>query len=262
MTQADKADKVSEEAIFRQFPKYRQPLPNEYLSIYDSEYLANRTAGGLGNWIARALEAWMHKKAATSAVAKTEEILELGAGSLNHLPWEDDYASYDVVEPFQKLLDASANLGLVRHIYANLNEIPEKQQYDRIISVAVLEHLLDLPTEVARSGLCLRENGRFCAGVPSEGGWLWEVAWKYGTGPGFTRRTGLNYEKLMRYEHVNTVDEIEECIRYFFENVTMERFPLPAKSFSLYSFFIAARPNKERCKNYLEKACKQRNPSL
>lgn len=31
-------------------------------------------------------------------------------------------------------------------------------------------HLLDLPTEIARSGLCLREYGRFCEGVPSQKG--------------------------------------------------------------------------------------------
>ena len=256
------ADKANEDAIFRQFPKYRQPLPEEYLSIYDREYVANRTAGGLGNNIARALESWMHKKVATSAVSQSEVILELGAGSLNHLSWEGGYASYDVVEPFQKLLDTSSNLGLVRHTYSQLSEIPYEAQYDRIISVAVLEHLLDLPTEIARSGLCLRENGRFCAGVPSEGGWLWKMAWKYGTGPGFTKRTGLDYEKLMRHEHVNTVDEIEECVRYFFDEVTRERFPLPAKSFSLYSFFIATRPNRKRCESFLEKSCKQRNPSL
>lgn len=255
-------DKASESSIFRQFPKHRQPLPNEYLSIYDSEYLANRTSGGIGNWIARKLESWMHKKAATSAVIQSESILEIGAGSLNHLHWEEGYASYDVVEPFQKLLDTSSNLGLIRKMYGHLSEIPENQQYDRIISVAVLEHLLDLPTEIARSGLHLRDNGRFCAGVPSEGGWLWKMAWKYGTGPGFTKRTGLNYEKLMRYEHVNTVDEIEECIRYFFGNVTMERFPLPAKSLSLYSFFMASHPNKERCKKFLEDPRKQRTRNL
>ena len=253
---------ASDATLFKQFPKHRQQLPNEYLSIYDSEYLANRTAGGIGNWIARTLETWMHKKTAISAIIQSEAILEIGAGSGNHLRWEDGYASYDIVEPFQKLLDTSSNLGLVRHTYIHLSEIPEKQQYDRIISVAVLEHLLDLPTEIALSGLHLRENGKFCAGVPSEGGWLWKMAWKYGTGPGFTKRTGLDYEKLMQYEHVNTVDEIEECIRYFFENVTIDRFPLPAKSFSLYSFFIATRPNKERCEIFLEEACKQRNLSL
>ena len=256
------SDKTSEGAIFGQFPKHRQPLPDEYLSIYDSEYVANRTAGGFGNRVARTLESWMHKKVATSAVTQSEAILELGAGSLNHLPWEGGYASYDVVEPFQKLLDTSSNLGLVRHTYAQLSEVPDESQYDRIISVAVLEHLLDLPTEIARSGLYLRENGRFCAGVPSEGSWLWKMAWKYGTGVGFTWRTGLDYEKLMRHEHVNTVDEIEECLRYFFDDVTKERFPLPAKSFSLYSFFIADRPNRKRCEDFMQKACKHPNRSM
>lgn len=54
------ADEASEEAIFRQFPKYRQPLPDEYLSIYDIEYVANLTVRGLVNNIARVLESWIH----------------------------------------------------------------------------------------------------------------------------------------------------------------------------------------------------------
>ena len=195
--------KANEEMIFRNFPKHRQPLPDEYLSIYKCEYIANRTAGGLGNWIARILESWMHRKATTSSVIQSEEILEIGAGSLNHLRWEGGYSGYDVVEPFQELLNTSSQLGLVRHAYTQLSEIPAQQQYDRIISIAVLEHLLDLPTEIARAGLYLQENGRFGAGVPSEGEWLWKMAWKYGTGPGFTRRTGLKYDKIMQHEHVN-----------------------------------------------------------
>jgi hypothetical protein len=238
--------------LFKQFPKSRQPLPLEYLSIYESEYLANRTAGGIGNSIARILESWMHKKVANSVVIQSESILEIGAGSLNHLRWENSYANYDIVEPFQKLIETSPNLRFVRHKYKHINEVAEWQQYDRIISIAVLEHLLDLPREIALSGLILKEGGKFCAGIPSEGGWLWKMAWKYGTGPGFARRTGLDYEKLMKYEHVNTVDEIEECIRFFFGSVAMERFPLQVKSFSLYSFFVATNPNKERCENYLK----------
>ncbi|MEQ1835230.1 MAG: hypothetical protein ABL862_02090 [Candidatus Nitrotoga sp.] len=75
-------------------------------------------------------------------------------------------------------------------------------------------HLLDLPTEIVRSGLCLREYGRFCEGVPSEKGSGYEK-WLGRTGPGFTRRTGLGYEKLMWHEHVNTVDEIKARLRFF-----------------------------------------------
>ena len=155
------ADKVNEDVIFGQFPKCRrQSLPDKYISIYDREYVANLTAGGLGNNIPRVLESWMHKKVATIAVTQSEIIFELGADSR------------------------------------------------------------------------------------------------------LTKRTGLDYEKLMRHEHVNTADEIEECARYFFDDVTKERFLLLAKSFSLYSFFIAARPNRKRCESFLEKSCNQRNPSL
>lgn len=76
-------------------------------------------------------------------------------------------------------------------------------------------HLLDLPTEIARSGLYLRKYGRFCEGVPSEKGagyekWLESMALAR-----FTRRTGLGYEKLMWHEHVNTIDEIKACLRFF-----------------------------------------------
>ncbi|RFC36167.1 MAG: hypothetical protein DID92_2727743727 [Candidatus Nitrotoga sp. SPKER] len=39
-------------------------------------------------------------------------------------------------------------------------------------------------------------------------------------------------------------------------------FPLPAKSFNLYSFLIAVRPNRQRCESFLEKLCKQRSLSL
>lgn len=244
-------DKVGEEASFLgRFPKHRSSLPTEYLAVYDSEYLANRTAGGLANRIARALESWMHKKVAGSATTMSEAVLELGAGSLNHLPWEGNYASYDVVEPYKRLLDSSSNIALVRHTYSDISEVPEKALYDRVISIAVLEHLLDLPKEIANSGLRLLDGGRFCAGIPSEGGLLWKMAWKYGTGPGFKRRTGLDYETVMQHEHVNTADEVEKCIRYFFDDVRIQRFPLPAKSLSLYTFIEAARPNKDRCRSF------------
>jgi hypothetical protein len=248
MTNLDKA--TGEASFLSIFPKQRLPLPTEYLSIYDSEYLSNRTAGGLANRIGRALESWMHKKVAGSAVNASETILELGAGSLNHLPWEKNYASYDVVEPWKDVLDSSSNLALIRHTYSDIGEVPEKSLYDRVISIAVLEHLLDLPKQIAHSGLHLFDGGKFCAGIPSEGALFWKIAWKYGTGPGFKKRTGLDYEIVMQHEHVNTADEIEKCIRYFFDDVRIQRFPLPAKSLSLYTFIDAARPNKDRCKRF------------
>lgn len=236
---------------FPQYPKRRSLLPQEYVDIFDKEYVANRTRGGVANKIARSLESWMHRKVAATASTNREGILELGAGSLNHLPWENSYEAYDVVEPFRKLLDASDSLSLVRDAFGQLSEVPAERHYQRIVSVAVLEHMLDLPMEIALASQHLHAGGIFCAGVPSEGGWLWEMAWRYGTGPAFHRRTGLDYAKVMQHEHVNTVDEIEACVRYFFEEVTVERFPLNAKSLSLYTFLRAGRPRQQICAAFL-----------
>jgi hypothetical protein len=237
---------------FPQFPKVRLPLPQAYLSLYESEYLENRTSGSLANRTARMLESWMHAKVTQAAAKRPEELLEIGAGTLNHIPWERSNLGYDIVEPFRKLFETSANLKLVRSVYNDIREIPNERRYDRILSVAVLEHILDLPSVIALSGLHLHETGVFCAGIPSEGGRLWEIAWRYGTGASFHRRTGLDYAVMMRHEHVNTATEIESCVGYFFRDVRVTRFPLRPLPLSLYTFLRAIKVDKRRCIRFLE----------
>ena len=120
-------------------------------------------------------------------------------------------------------------------------------RYDIILSVAVLEHLTDLPRTVARCGLLLAQGGEFRAGVPTEGGLLWGVAWRITTGISFRIRTGLTYGAIMRHEHVNRADEILEIVRYLFRDVTCRRFPTPVKHLSFYTTLRARSPYLDRC---------------
>jgi SAM-dependent methyltransferase len=242
---------TDEALLFRQFPKIRPPLPAAYVALYEREYLANRTSGGLANQLARRLESWMHLKVRSSARKASEDILELGAGSLNHISWERAVAAYDIVEPFHALFEGSEKLASVRQIYDQISEIPPERQYDRILSVAVLEHMLDLPKEIALACTHLRDDGVFCGGFPTEGGWLWQMAWRYGTGAAFRRRTGLDYAVMMRHEHVNTAEEIENCVRYYFHDVAMVRFPIQLRFLSLYTFVLATGPHRTRCSQFL-----------
>ena len=46
----------------------------------------------------------------------------------------------------------------------------------------------------------------------------------------------------MRHEHVNTAQEIEACIRHYFSEVTVKRFPTPFPPLSLYTFMEARGP--------------------
>lgn len=184
----------------------------------------------------------MHYKVAKLKSNDSTRVLELGAGTLNHLSYEAS-SHYDVIEPNKELYkDKQSELKKVRNIYQDIQEVPDNIIYDRIISIAVLEHLEDLPAILEKSGRLLSNEGVFQAGVPSEGGFLWWCAWNFGTGVGFKKRTGLDYAPLMQHEHVNTVDEIVEVVKYYYQDVKIRRFPFPIKHLSLYTYIEARRP--------------------
>jgi len=78
------------------------------------------------------------------------------------------------------------------------------EQYDRVLSVAVLEHLGEMPAIIAASARLIRQGGVFQAGIPAEGGLLWGLAWRLTTAIAYRARTGLAYAPVMRHEHLNT----------------------------------------------------------
>lgn len=187
----------------------------------------------------------MHRKVRGASAG--ERLLEIGAGTLNHLRYEAGAASYDVIEPFSALYEGQSETRLVRQFYTDIDEVPLDHRFDRILSVAVLEHLANLPHVVARAGLLLGDKGEFKAGIPSEGGLLWTFSWASSVGL-MTRITrGLDYGELMRHEHLSAAPEIIAVVRYFFRNCRVERFPLPWHHLSLYCAISASDADLDRC---------------
>lgn len=219
------------------WPKVRPVLPDEYREVYEDHMARNRGGGSVLNRVALGLEGWMHRQVAQ---VRGRRILELGAGGLNHVGYEPRAARYDVVEPLADLVvdHPEVRSGRVRYLggYDDLAVLAQASQpiYDKVVSVAVLEHLDDLPAVVADAAALLRPEGWFVAGIPSEGGALWEASWRSSTGRAFQRRYGLDYGVLMRWEHVNTADEIVDVLRGQFHQVAVRRFPGPTTATSLY----------------------------
>jgi hypothetical protein len=239
---------------FREFPKERPPLPPEYAAIYLQHYRNSREGNSQILGLAKWAESWMHRKVAEDTAEEApKSTLEIGAGTLNQLPYEPRTHPYDVVEPFQELYQSSPHLHRIRNIYADISEVPAEAKYQRITSVAVLEHLCDLPALVARSGLLLTEKGEFRAGIPSEGTILWRLGWKATTALAFKARYHLDYQVLMRYEHVNTAREIESVLRYFFANIRVSVFGV-IKPLSFYQFYACSAARVDRCRAYLDGA--------
>lgn len=163
--------------------------------------------------------------------------------------YEPFVGSYDIVEPFSELYADSSCLGNIRYIYEDISEVPGDRRYDRITSVATLEHICNLPEVIARSGLLLGRSGVFRASVPSEGTWVWTIGWKLTTGLEFRLRHGLDYGLLMRHEHVNTAAEIELVLAHFFNDVRCRVLGL-SKAVSLYRYYECRNPMLAKCREF------------
>jgi hypothetical protein len=208
-------------AAFPQFPKQRPPLPEPYAGLYAAAVRANRRGETAAALLSRWMESWMHRQVARDLACdrRPRNTLEIGAGTLNQLPYERVVGDYDIVEPTQSLYQESPHRARIRAAYGDIGELPEDAVYDRITSIATFEHLTDLPRVVARAGLLLAPCGELRVAIPSEGMPLWTLGWQVTTGLEFRLRHGLDYGVLMRHEHVNTAAEIGDMLRYFFGDV-------------------------------------------
>ncbi len=237
--------------MLENYPKTRTELTPDYLKIYTEHYKNNRTGKTTGASLAQRMEAWMHRKVAEDVKNNNDKsTLEIGAGTLNQLQYEIPKL-YDIIEPFSELYENSEYRNHVRNIYDDIEEISNTIKYDRIISIATFEHILDLPKVVAKSAILLKENGVLRIAIPNEGTILWKLGWKFTTGIEFKLKYGLDYGELMRHEHVNTADEIEKVLFHFFKKCSYSCFGL-GKKIAFYRFYECSEPDIKLAEKYLE----------
>lgn len=234
--------------MFEKYPKVKLNLPKQYEEIFFKHYMENRNGKTFASYIIKKMESWMHRKVASDVKKfyKHMPTLEIGAGTLNHIPYERNIAPYDIIEPCDKLYKSSVWLSNVREIYQDISEIPADQKYERIISIATLEHITNLPETIAKVGLLLNRSGHFRTGISSEGTFLWKLGWKITSGLEFKLNYNLNYDIIRKYEHVSTADEIEEILNYFFVSVKRQVFGISG-NISFYRFYNCSNPNIQRC---------------
>jgi hypothetical protein len=243
------------------WPKSRPELPDAYQRIYLEHSRQNR--GGLYRTtsLSQRLEEWMHRRVAADVAPIARSVtpatgpkhplatLEIGAGTLNHLRYEPEVGPYDIVEPFGELYAGSPLLARIRKTYGDVAEIDPAIRYDRITSIATFEHIPDLPHVVARAALLLADDGVLRVGIPNEGTLLWRLGTLV-TGLEFKRRYGLDYQVLMRYEHVSTADEMEAVLRQFFGDAQRSVLGL-TPGLAVYRFLACREPRRDLAASFL-----------
>jgi len=248
--------KSSIKDVLECFPKTRPILESHVQEIHITHYKKNRSGSTPVTSIAQKLERWLHAMVASDvknyAPQSNRDTLEIGAGNLNHLAYEPIIGRYDIVEPFNSLYEGQSGLSRISSIYADLAEVPEEKKYDRIITIATLEHVLNLPDVIAKSALHLQTNGVFRAAIPNEGTLLWNLAWRCTTGIEFRLKYGVDYGLIMAHEHVNTAMEINLLLKHFYKDVQERYFGINS-TLSLYAYYECSNPNQELCERFLKK---------
>ena len=167
--------------------------------------------------------------------------LEIGAGTLNQLEFEDVGRAYDIIEPKHELFYHSPYVKKIRDSFDDIKDVPKERMYDRIISCCTFEHIENLPEVIELVGRHLKENGILSISIPNEGRFLWHFAYNNTTGREFRKRYGLDYEVIMHFVHCNTADEIEQLLRYFFSEVKEHLFGLN-KTLAFYRYYECRKP--------------------
>lgn len=240
--------------LLKQFPKTRPQLPREFSDIYAEIYKANRSGDTNATKLSSRMEQWMHRQVAKDVASKKMQgtkTLEVGAGTLNHLKYYSDIQNYDVIEPMHSLYENSEERQKVHDFYDDITEIKDQNCYDRIVSIATFEHILNLPEVVAHCARLMKTDGNMRIAIPSEGGLLWYLGWKLTTGVEFRLKYNLDYSILMRHEHVNSWREIKSLLSLFFDIEQEHCFGL-SKDLSFYQFYACKNPKKDLAESYLK----------
>lgn len=236
--------------MFENYPKERIELPLKYRKIYSEHYKNNRDGATSASSLAQKMESWLHRKVAKDVLnVSNKSTLEIGAGTLNQLMYERTNP-YDIIEPFSELYTHSKFKDQINDVYQDIAEIDEAKRYDRITAIATFEHITDLPSVVAKTCILLNGKGTLRVSIPNEGTFLWKIGYTLTTGVEFKLKYGLDYSVLMNHEHVNTADEIEQVLKYFYGKVKCSCFGISRK-IAFYRFYECSDPKIEMAKGYL-----------
>jgi SAM-dependent methyltransferase len=184
----------------------------------------------------RLIERFNHGYAARTAENCTRT-LEIGAGLGAHLAYEDPNAQeYYALELREELAQA------IRSKYPRATALVADCQerlpfddgfFDRALAIHVLEHLPNLPAALDEISRVLREDGRFSAVIPCEGGRLYSLARRMSAERLFEREFGRDYDWYIRSEHINLPWEILMELKKRFRFIHSQYFPFRIRSVGL-----------------------------
>lgn len=113
-----------------------------------------------------------------------------------------------------------------RGVQCDARKLPFRAQTFRtVISIYNLEHIPDLQQVFREVHQVLTSDGKFLIALPCEGGLAWNLGRELTTRRTFQKKYGVNYDKLIAYEHVwDFCGVLDQIVQSRLFQVTRKRF--------------------------------------
>lgn len=162
-----------------------------------------------------------------------KKVLEIGPGLLPHsFLWEGQFPEvYHIVDVKDEFVRASENklkqigIDTCGHIITGPQIPVVADSIDIVISFYNLEHLNPLSTYLDEIKRILRPGGILVGAIPCEGGLAWGLG-RFLTTRKYVKKKGINYDKIIAWEHPNFADQILMEMEQRFERNTTLFWPL------------------------------------
>ncbi len=164
-----------------------------------------------------------------------KSILEIGPGIIRHLEFIDEVpASYTIVDTKTAFLDGAERqlrdrgFSCESVIVERGAGLPfESGKFDCIISFYSLEHLHPLDKYLGEFERVMKSGAVLAGAIPCDGGLAWGLGRYLTTRRHVMRRYGIDYDKIMCWDHPNLVDAIFEGLESRFARVYWALYPFP-----------------------------------
>jgi SAM-dependent methyltransferase len=161
---------------------------------------------------------------------KDKVVVEIGCGHGHHLRYSsNDYRQYIGLDiKHEALCTLRERFPGTRVVNGDAYVLPFRDQsVDCVLSVYCFEHLRELPDCLEEIRRVLKPEGELLVGLPTEGGFLYEMGRRLTSKPYMERKYGIDYDTVVRWEHWNTFNEVVEMLQVQFK-VSERRFiPFP-----------------------------------
>lgn len=167
--------------------------------------------------------------------------LDLGCGFGRHFDFLKDkkkVIGFDSNQDSLKIA-VSNNPGSI-FLKGRMERLPFFDEYFGVIyAIYSLEHVFNLKESIKEVKRVLKKGGQLLIGLPAEGGLLYNGLRKMTTIPHFTKKYGIDYEKVVRIEHCNTAANVLEILESEFRLEKVKYYPLRIKTVHV-SLILAA----------------------